>query len=86
MRTCPISLGAGLLAGVVHNLLGIRSPAPPVAALLGRLGILLGEQILPVVARVTAGHTPLSAVLHAGTRQHVFGRLPGHGAVTQDPA
>ena len=42
MRTCLISLGAGLLVGVVYSLLGVRSPAPPAAALLGLLGRLPG--------------------------------------------
>ena len=43
-----LSLGAGLLVGVVYSLLNVRSPAPPVVALVGLLGILVGEQIIPV--------------------------------------
>ena len=39
-----ISLGAGLLAGVLYSLLGVRSPAPPTIALIGLLGMLLGER------------------------------------------
>lgn len=38
-----ISLGIGLLVGVLYALLGTRSPAPPVIALLGLLGMLVGE-------------------------------------------
>jgi XapX domain-containing protein len=44
-----ISLGAGLLAGVLYGLIGVRSPAPPAIALLGLLGMLLGEQAVPLV-------------------------------------
>jgi len=33
MRTYLVSLGAGLLVGVVYSLLNVRSPAPPVVAL-----------------------------------------------------
>jgi XapX domain-containing protein len=39
-----VSLAAGVLIGVIYGLLNVRSPAPPYVALLGLLGILLGEQ------------------------------------------
>jgi Protein of unknown function (DUF1427) len=35
MRIYVLSLAAGLLVGIICGLLNIRSPAPPVAALLG---------------------------------------------------
>jgi XapX domain-containing protein len=35
MRVNLLSLGAGLLVGVVYRLLNVRSPAPPVVALVG---------------------------------------------------
>jgi XapX domain-containing protein len=46
-----ISLGAGLLVGAIYGLLGVRSPAPPVVALVGLLGMLAGEQIVPLAKR-----------------------------------
>jgi len=46
MKVYLVSFGAGLLVGVVYSLFNVRSPAPPVVALIGLLGILLGEQIL----------------------------------------
>ncbi len=52
MKIYLVSLGAGLLAGLVYSLLGVRSPAPPVIALVGLAGILLGEQIVPVAKRI----------------------------------
>ncbi len=52
MKLYFISLGAGLLVGVVYSLLGVRSPAPPVIALVGLAGILLGEQLLPLAKRL----------------------------------
>ena len=55
MKIYLISLGAGLLAGLVYGLIGVRSPAPPVVALVGLAGILLGEQMVPVVKRITDG-------------------------------
>lgn len=48
MKLYLMSLGAGLLVGVVYGLLNVRSPAPPVIALVGLLGILIGEQIVPL--------------------------------------
>lgn len=51
MKPYLLSLGAGLLIGVAYHLLGVRSPAPPVIALVGLAGILLGEQILPIAQR-----------------------------------
>jgi XapX domain-containing protein len=43
-----ISLGAGVLVGVIYSLLQVRSPAPPLIALIGLLGMLVGEQVIPV--------------------------------------
>ena len=60
MRVYLLSLGAGLLVGVVYSLLNVRSPAPPVIALVGLLGILAGEQIVPIAKRLLSPH-PISA-------------------------
>ncbi|MTJ82002.1 MAG: XapX domain-containing protein [Telmatospirillum sp.] len=49
MKMAFLSLAAGILVGVIYALLGVRSPAPPVVALVGLLGMLIGEQIPPVV-------------------------------------
>ncbi|WP_061780899.1 DUF1427 family protein [Sphingomonas sanguinis] len=53
MKPYLLSLGAGLLVGIVYSLLGVKSPAPPVIALVGLFGILLGEQAVPVAQRIT---------------------------------
>ena len=39
-----ISLGVGLGIGVIYALIDVRSPAPPLVALVGLLGMVLGEQ------------------------------------------
>jgi XapX domain-containing protein len=44
MRDYVISLTIGLGVGVIYGLLRFRSPAPPLIALVGLLGMLLGEQ------------------------------------------
>lgn len=62
MKIYLLSMGAGLLAGLLYSLIGVRSPAPPAVALIGLLGILLGEQMLPVAKRLVADTGILSAV------------------------
>ena len=49
-----LSLAAGVLVGVIYNLLDVRSPAPPAIALVGLLGMLAGEQLLPVSRQLLA--------------------------------
>jgi XapX domain-containing protein len=62
MKTYLISLAAGLLIGVIYGLLNVRSPAPPYVALLGLLGILLGEQAVSAVkARIAPPPIVLSS-------------------------
>ena len=39
MKNYLLSLAAGVLFGVIYGLLNIRSPAPPVVALVGLFGI-----------------------------------------------
>lgn len=55
MKLYLLSIGVGLLVGVIYALLQVRSPAPPAIALLGLLGMLIGEQIVPVVKQWVAG-------------------------------
>ena len=48
MKMYLVSLGAGVLVGVIYSLLQVRSPAPPLIALVGLLGMLFGEQVIPL--------------------------------------
>lgn len=80
MRLYLVSLGAGLVVGVIYSLLNVRSPAPPVVALIGLLGILVGEQIVPVAKRVIAGETLSLGWLKSECSEHVFGALPSRPA------
>lgn len=59
-----ISIGAGVLVGVIYALINVRSPAPPAIALLGLLGMLIGEQMVPIAKRMIDGQ-PLSTVWFA---------------------
>jgi XapX domain-containing protein len=44
MTGYAVSLLMGLAVGVVYALVQVRSPAPPLIALVGLLGMVLGEQ------------------------------------------
>jgi XapX domain-containing protein len=77
MRLYLVSLGAGLLVGVIYSLLNVRSPAPPLVALVGLLGILVGEQVIPVGKQLLAGTSFAAACHDAKCAPHLFGELPG---------
>ena len=80
MKVYLLSFGAGLLVGVLYSVLNVRSPAPPVVALIGLLGILLCEQIIPVGRQMIAGTSMRTAWQHMRCAQHVFGAMPGRHA------
>ncbi|MEQ4452281.1 DUF1427 family protein [Kosakonia sp. YIM B13605] len=51
-----ISFAAGVLIGVMYALLKVRSPAPPAIALVGLLGMLMGEQLVSaLITHAAAG-------------------------------
>jgi XapX domain-containing protein len=49
MRPYLASVILGVAVGVVYGLVKVRSPAPPAIALLGLLGMLVGEQAVTLV-------------------------------------
>jgi XapX domain-containing protein len=55
-----MSIAAGVLVGVIYALIHVRSPAPPAIALLGLLGMLIGEQLVPIAGRVINGEPVMS--------------------------
>ncbi len=83
MKAYLMSLAAGLLVGVVYNLLNVRSPAPPVIALIGLLGILAGEQLPPLVVSLWSGESLAGPWLRQ-VQPHGFGHLP-KGRRTPEP-
>lgn len=80
MMPYVLSAGVGLAVGVLYASLGVRSPAPPVIALIGLLCMLLGEQLVPLAKRLVHGQPLTAAVLREECGEHVFGRLPGRGS------
>jgi XapX domain-containing protein len=81
MKIYLLSAGAGILVGVIYSLLNVRSPAPPLVALVGLLGILVGEQIIPVTKLLIGGSSFSEAFRLSSCDSHIFGMLPGRSTV-----
>jgi XapX domain-containing protein len=73
MKIYIVSLGAGLLVGLIYALLQVRSPAPPAIALVGLLGMLMGEQALPIVKKLVTGEPVTAAWLRTECVAHITG-------------
>ncbi|MEC5215550.1 XapX domain-containing protein [Actimicrobium sp. GrIS 1.19] len=76
MKTYLLSLAVGVLVGLIYGLLNVRSPAPPVIALIGLLGILLGEQIAPVAKRLLGGQPVSVSWIKTQCSEPVLGLKP----------
>jgi len=76
MKPYLVSLALGVLVGVIYALFSVRSPAPPIIALVGLLGILAGEQLPPLAKRLFDRSPASSSWLHQQVKPHMFGRLP----------
>jgi XapX domain-containing protein len=46
-----VSLFMGLVVGAAYGLVNVRSPAPPMIALVGLLGMVLGQQAIDMAKR-----------------------------------
>ncbi|WP_243048889.1 XapX domain-containing protein [Dyella sp. RRB7] len=76
MKLYLISLAVGVLVGVIYGVLNVRSPAPPVVALVGLLGILAGEQLPPLVKNLWHRQSISTSWVGEQVKPHVFGELP----------
>jgi len=84
MKPYLLSLAIGLLVGVIYALFNVRSPAPPVIALVGLLGILLGEQLPSLAMKIVPSDAvPVSWLQHQ-VKPHVFGELPRCASKSQN--
>lgn len=82
MKPYLLSLMVGLLVGAIYSMFGVRSPAPPVIALVGLLGILAGEQIPPLVQHLFKAESKATSWLQHQVRPHMFGELPSCAPTT----
>lgn len=80
MKVYLLSLGAGVLIGVIYAMMSVRSPAPPVVALLGLLGILVGEQMVPLAKRWMSGEPVSVSWCHQECTPRITGVEPKENA------
>ena len=88
MKIYVVTLAVGVLVGVIYALLQVRSPAPPAIALVGLLGILIGEQALPVVKKLVSGQPVTAAWLRSECVAQITGvqpAAPGQAAGQDKP-
>ena len=83
MKMYLCSLGAGLLVGVLYSVLNVRSPAPPIIALVGLFGMLMGEQVVPLAKSVWR-RQPAAASWGHQIKPHMFGHLPASKPLQPD--
>jgi XapX domain-containing protein len=76
MKAYVITLAVGLLVGMIYGFLNVRSPAPPVIALVGLLGILIGEQVPSLVKQSWKDDIKNVSWLGHQVKPHMFGELP----------
>ncbi len=76
MTACLLSFAVGIGVGLIYGALGVRSPAPPVIALVGLLGMLCGERAMTAIK--TWRQTPEATQVTATN--------PASGAAEQSPA
>lgn len=76
MKLYLVSLLTGLLVGLLYSVLNVRSPAPPVIALLGLLGMLIGEQIVPAAKRLGSGEPVTISWFRAECVPRIMGASP----------
>ncbi|WP_454753455.1 XapX domain-containing protein [Cupriavidus necator] len=87
MKLYLVSLAAGILVGIIYALMQVRSPAPPVVALIGLLGMLIGEQVVPPIKRMLAGEPVTAAWFHAECMPKITGTPgPTLSAASKRPA
>ncbi|AUT76120.1 XapX domain-containing protein [Paraburkholderia hospita] len=72
-----ISLGVGFAVGLLYWLLKVQSPAPPLIALAGLLGMVLGEHAIPVVKAQLFAQTPTVQVVEQTKGAPVQKPVPG---------
>jgi len=60
MKVCIYHSAPACWLAWIYSLLNVGSPAPPLVALVGLPGILIGEQVIPVGKQIMTG-APISS-------------------------
>ncbi|SOE56287.1 XapX domain-containing protein [Burkholderia sp. OK233] len=84
MKLYLLSLGAGILVGIIYSLIHVRSPAPPLIALVGLLGMLVGEQAIPSARQLLGYSAPPVLSRQASGTGRLSSTRSGHAVVQAD--
>jgi XapX domain-containing protein len=76
MKMLFVSFAVGLGVGVLYGLIRVKSPAPPIVALLGLLGMVVGEQLGIWVHAKKLDVPRAAAVCLVGTRYDSMSARP----------
>jgi XapX domain-containing protein len=76
MKVLTISFAVGLFVGALYGVIRVKSPAPPIVALLGLLGMVLGEQLGTWIITKKVNVTHAAAVCLVGKRWDQQSSLP----------
>jgi XapX domain-containing protein len=68
MKAMVISFAVGLMVGIMYALLRVKSPAPPLVALAGLLGMVWGEQLIERVLARKQADTHISSTQNPASR------------------
>ncbi len=71
MKAYLFSIGVGALVGIIYGALNVKSPAPPVVALVGLFAMLGGEQVVKQVRGWRASHNATLPVSESRPHQTV---------------
>ena len=75
MKIMSISFAVGVFVGILYGVIRVKSPAPPIIALLGLLGMVLGEQLggWIITKKVSVAHAAAVCLVekHWGQQPHV---------------
>jgi XapX domain-containing protein len=86
MKVLFLSFIVGLGVGVLYGLIRVKSPAPPIVALLGLLGMVLGEQFGTWIHTKKLDVSRAASVCLVGERydRHLYN--PPSGKTRYDPS
>jgi XapX domain-containing protein len=85
MKVLAISFAVGLFVGALYGVIRVKSPAPPIVALLGLLGMVLGEQLGTwiITQKVNVAHA--AAVCLVGKHWDQQSNLPAAVTTLRQP-
>ncbi len=77
MKVLVVSFAVGLFVGVLYGVIRVKSPAPPIVALLGLLGMVLGEQLggWILMKKVNVTHAASVCLVGKHWDQHPSGQV-----------